>query len=92
VCSSDRIAGEALRKLDKMMAADGPILSRSKSAEALVTSTQEELTELQARMDGVYERYLKQLAAMDSVVSQMNSLRDSLSGQFEGLMAMYTKK
>jgi flagellar capping protein FliD len=43
-------------------------------------------------MDGVYERYLKQLAAMDSVVSQMNSLRDSLSGQFEGLMAMYTNK
>ncbi len=86
------ISGEALRKLDKMMAADGPILSRSKSAGALVTSTQEELTNLQARMDGVYERYLKQLAAMDSVVSQMNSLRDSLAGQFEGLMAMYTKK
>jgi flagellar hook-associated protein 2 len=86
------IAGEALRKLETLMATDGPILSRSKSAESLVTSTQEELSELQARMDGVYERYLKQLAAMDSVVSQMNSLRDSLSGQFEGLMAMYTKK
>ncbi len=86
------IAGEALRKLEKLMATDGPILSRSKSAESLVTSTQEELSELQERMDGVYERYLKQLSAMDSVVSQMNSLRDSLSGQFEGLMAMYTKK
>jgi flagellar hook-associated protein 2 len=86
------IAGEALRKLETLMAADGPILSRSKSAESQVTSTQEELSELQVRMDAVYERYLKQLAAMDSVVSQMNSLRDSLSGQFEGLMAMYTKK
>lgn len=86
------IAGEALRKLEKLMATDGPILSRSKSAESLVTSSQEELSELQERMDGVYERYLKQLSAMDSVVSQMNSLRDSLSGQFEGLMAMYTKK
>lgn len=86
------IAGEALRKLEKLMATEGPILSRSKSAESLVTSTQEELSELQERMDGVYERYLKQLSAMDSVVSQMNSLRDSLSGQFEGLMAMYTNK
>jgi len=86
------IAGEALRKLETLMATDGPILSRSKSAESLVTSTQEELSDLQERMDGVYERYVKQLAAMDSVVSQMNSLRDSLSGQFEGLMAMYTNK
>jgi flagellar hook-associated protein 2 len=86
------IAGEALRKLETLMATDGPILSRSKSAESQVTSTQEDLAELQARMDAVYERYLKQLSAMDSVVSQMNSLRDSLSGQFEGLMAMYTKK
>jgi flagellar hook-associated protein 2 len=58
----------------------------------LVTTTQDELTKLQERMDGVYDRYVKQLSAMDSVVSQMNSVRDSLKGQFEGLMAMYTNK
>ena len=86
------IAGEALRKLDRLMAADGPVQSRSKSAESTVTATKEDLTDLQARMDAVYERYLKQLSAMDSVVSQMNSVRDSLAGQFEGLMAMYTNK
>jgi len=86
------IAGEALRKLETLMASDGPILSRSKSAESLVTTTQDELTKLQERMDGVYDRYVKQLSAMDSVVSQMNSVRDSLKGQFEGLMAMYTNK
>jgi len=86
------IAGDALRKLDKLLATDGPILSRSKSAETTVASTQQELTDLQTRMDSVYERYLKQLSAMDTAVSQMNSLRDSLSGQFEGLMAMYTQK
>ena len=57
-----------------------------------VSSTQQELTDLQTRMDAVYERYLKQLSAMDTAVSQMNSLRDSLSGQFDGLMSMYTKK
>lgn len=86
------IAGDALRKLDKLLATDGPILTRSKSAETTVSSTQQELTDLQTRMDAVYERYLKQLSAMDTAVSQMNSLRDSLSGQFDGLMSMYTKK
>jgi flagellar capping protein FliD len=40
-------------------------------------------------MDGIYERYLEQFAAMDSLVSQLNQLRESLSGQFENLSAMY---
>jgi flagellar capping protein FliD len=50
------------------------------------------MTRLQEQMEEVYERYLDQFIVMDGLVSQMNSLRDSLKGQFENLAAMYNNK
>ena len=83
------LGGDALRRLDAMMANDGPILSRNEQATRQLADAEEDMAELKVRMDSVYERYLKQLSVMDSVVSQMNALRDSLKGQFENLAAAY---
>jgi flagellar hook-associated protein 2 len=83
------IGGDALKRLDTLMGRDGPIVARSNSAQSQLSKAQEDLAELEERMDGIYERYLEQFAAMDSLVSQLNQLRESLSGQFENLSAMY---
>jgi flagellar hook-associated protein 2 len=86
------IAGDALKRLDGLMGTDGPILSRSNSAQDQLGKAETDLAELQERMDDVYQRYLDQFAVMDSLVTQMNTLRDSLKGQFENLSAMYSGK
>ena len=86
------LAGDALRRLDAMMANDGPILSRNEQATRQLQDAEEDMADLKVRMDGVYERYLKQLSVMDGVVSQMNALRESLKGQFENLAAAYNNK
>lgn len=86
------IAGDALKRLDDLMSVNGPIVARSNSAQDQLAKAEDALSELQERMDAVYQRYLDQFAVMDSLVSQMNSLRDSLKGQFENLSAMYSNK
>lgn len=86
------LAGDALKRLDDLMGANGPVMARSKSAESQLSAAQEDLSDLQLRMDAVYERYLEQFAVMDGLVSQLNSLRESLTGQFENLSAMYNNK
>ena len=86
------LAGDALKKLDGIMANNGPILSRNASANSQLTDAQEDLADLETRMSDTYDRYLNQFAVMDGLVSQMNSLKESLKNQFEGLAAMYTNK
>jgi len=43
-------------------------------------------------MEALLLRYTKQFGQMESIVGQSNSLRDSLTATFDGMMAMYTKK
>ena len=50
------------------------------------------VTKLEARMTTLLERYTRQFSVMEAIVGNASSLRDSLAGTFEGLMAMYTKK
>jgi flagellar capping protein FliD len=51
-----------------------------------------DLTKLEARMATLLERYTRQFSVMEAIVGNASSLRDSLTGTFEGLMAMYTRK
>ena len=41
-------------------------------------------------MEALYERYLRQFSAMESIVGESNSMRDSLKSTFDGMMAAYT--
>lgn len=86
------LAGDAVKRLDDLMGQDGPILARNNAATQTRDKAELEMTELKARMEEVYQRYLDQFVVMDSIVSRMNSLRTSLKGQFESLAAMYNGK
>lgn len=86
------IAGDAYRKLDKLMSATGPLITQSVNATNRNTKYQEDLTKLDIRMDSLLARYQKQFASMNSLVGSVNSQKTSLKATFEGMMASYTGK
>ena len=48
-----------------------------------------DLLVLEARMEKVYQRYLTQFAAMDSMLEKMDGTKNYLTGQLESLANMY---
>ena len=86
------IAGDAVRKLTKILGSDGVLVSQSTSAETQNTKYQADLTKLQTRMDALLLRYQKQFASMDSLVGNVNSQKTSLKSTFDGMMASLTGK
>jgi len=85
-------AGEAVRKLSKLLSATGPIVSNSQNAETQNVKYKEQLSKLDIRMAALLSRYTKQFAAMDSLVGSVNSQKTSLKSTFDGMMAAYTNK
>ncbi len=86
------IAGDAYRKLDKLLSATGPLMTQSQNATTQNTKYQEDLTKLGVRMDSLLERYQKQFASMNNLVGSINSQKTSLKATFEGMMASLTGK
>lgn len=85
-------AGEAVRKLTKLVSATGPIVSNSQNAETQNVKYKEQLSKLDIRMTALLTRYTKQFASMDSLVGSINSQKTSLKSTFDGMMAAYTNK
>jgi flagellar hook-associated protein 2 len=90
--ASGGIAGDAVRKLNTMLGANGILTTQSTSATTQNTKYQADLTKLQTRMDILLKRYQKQFAAMDSLVGNVNSQKTSLKSTFDGMMASLTGK
>lgn len=86
------IAGDAVRKLTKMLGTDGVLTSQSTSATTQNSKFQVDLEKLGVRMDTLLKRYQKQFAAMDSMVGSVNSQKTSLKSSFDGMMASLTGK
>ena len=83
--ASRGIAGDAMYSLDALLDVDGPIRSRTDLANQRLTDYEDELAEIDLRMQAVYDRYLKQFTAMEQIVDQMNSTRESLKQQLDAL-------
>ena len=79
------IAGDASRALTKLLKASGPVKTVSTNATTQNKKYQEDLANLQTRMDALLLRYQKQFANMDSLVGSNNSLKASLKSTFEGM-------
>jgi len=86
------IAGDAYRKLDKLLSSTGPLMTQSSNATTQNTKYQSDLTKLNTRMDSLLTRYQKQFATMNSLVGKVNSQKTSLKATFDGMMASYTGK
>ena len=83
--ASRGIAGDALYSLDALVDVNGPIRSRTDLATQRLSDYEDELAEIDLRMQAVYDRYLKQFTAMEQIVDQMNSTRESLKQQLDAL-------
>ena len=86
------IAGDAYRKLDKLLSATGPLMTQGSNATTQNIKYQDDLTKLNTRMDSLLARYQKQFATMNSLVGSINSQKTSLKATFDGMMATYTGK
>ena len=86
------VAATAVAGLSALMSPTGVVMNQTKGAETTVKRYQADLEKLEERMKGVLARYQKQFAVMESLVGNINSMRENLKGQFESLAAMYNNK
>ena len=68
-----------------MTASNGYLITQQKVLADSNAARQEELTELEARMERVEERYNRQFLAMQQIIDQMNSTKDSMEDSFANL-------
>ena len=85
------LAGDAVKKIDTMLSATGIIKRQTTSSESDQRRYKENLARLEARMEILLARYVKQFAIMDALVGQYNSQRTSLQNSFDAMMSMYKK-
>ena len=87
--ASGGLAGDAVKRIEKMLLSTGLIDTQSKSATNQITKYKAELTVLEDRMEKLMTRYMNQFSVMESIVGSSTSMRESLKGSFEGMMNAY---
>jgi flagellar hook-associated protein 2 len=83
------VAGDAVKKLDAMLRSTGLIAQQTDNANRQVDQFKVQLERLEEQMQKLLDRYMRQFAAMESIVGSSNSLRESLKGTFEGMANAY---
>ena len=86
------ISGDAIEKLDQMLSTSGIVKRQTNTAETDKTRYEDDLEKLKVRYEALLERYTRQFAVMDALVSQYNSTRNSLQGSFDAMLSMYSNK
>ena len=69
--------------------ATGVVTVREAGTKIVLTDHEDELSKLEARMEKVYERYLMQFGAMETLMATLDSTKDYLTSQFETLSKAY---
>jgi len=88
---SQGLAQSVILKIEELVGNDGILALRQENAEAAIEVYQEDMFKLEERIELLYDRYLAQFTAMESLVREMNNTRDYLEDQFE-MMANVGKK
>ncbi|MDA9783966.1 flagellar filament capping protein FliD [Gammaproteobacteria bacterium] len=68
----------------------GIILNRDSSEKKVLKTEEAALVDLETRLSESYDRYIKQFAAMESLVQRSKSTGDYLKGQFTAMENMYS--
>ena len=79
------LAGDITNLIADATAADGYLESQQDTLADANSRRQEELSDLADRMERVEERYNRQFLAMQQIIDQMNSTRESMESSFENL-------
>jgi flagellar hook-associated protein 2 len=83
------LAQDIATTLGNFTDSDGIVTTRSTTANNDLEDHKEELAELETRMESVYQRYLTQFTAMESLMASMDATKDYLTGQLESLSKAY---
>jgi flagellar hook-associated protein 2 len=83
------LAQDVATVIDGLNSSTGIIATRKDNAEDYSDDYAADLLVLEARMEKVYQRYLTQFAAMDSMLEKMDGTKNYLTGQLESLANMY---
>ena len=86
---SKGLAQDIATTLEGFRDSTGVLTTRATSAEVELEEFQEALIMLEARMDNVYQRYLTQFTAMETLMASMNTTKTYLEGQLEQLSKAY---
>ena len=70
---------------------NGLIANRTQALSKYEESYQKELTKLEARMTTLYQRYLTQFTAMETLMNSLNTTRDYMKGQLDVITSAYDK-
>jgi len=86
--SSDKqgLAFDAKVKLDTLMDAyDGIFVIRESSAADKLTDYEDRLSKIEMRMEVVYQSYVRQFSAMETLINTLNGTREYVKGQLESI-------
>lgn len=86
------LAGDAIKKIDDLIGQRGFLQTQTDGAKTQITRNKRSLEVLEQRMESLLKRYTQQFAVMETLVGNMNAMRENLKGQFENLSAMYRNK
>ena len=70
---------------------NGLIANRTQALSKYEESYQKELTKLEVRMTSLYQRYLTQFTAMETLMNSLNNTRDYMKGQLDVITSAYDK-
>ncbi len=79
-------AGDAVKKLDEMLASSGMLAAQSSNAKQQQTRFEADMSKLEDRMRQLLERYNQQFTAMESLISQINSQKTGLKSTFDAML------
>lgn len=76
-------------KLGDMLGSEGVINQRKVSGNTQISAYQRDLEKLEVRLEAIYQRYISQFSAMESLVQRMEGIGSYLKGQFTAMENMY---
>lgn len=80
------LAFDAIERLDVLTdSIDGLFINKAEIEESKLEDYEQELADLEASMERVYQRYVEQFSIMESLVSSLNSTRESMSTTWENM-------
>lgn len=83
------LAQDIATVIDGLIDSNGVVSTRETGAKTELVDHEGELTKLEERMEKVYNRYLTQFGAMETLMATLDSTKDYLTSQFESLSKAY---
>jgi len=87
--SNKGLSLDASIELDSLVGSSGSITRQSNSAQDKVDEYADQLLELEQKLLNLQQKYIKQFAAMESLVQRSKDTQTYLEGQFESMSNMY---